>query len=227
MNKTIREKLFELADEKYKKFSSALLPNVDNIIGVRLPELRKLAKAIAKEDWRGFLKTADSLYFEEIMLQGMVIGYSKADIKEILSYAVDFIPKIDSWSVCDSFCNSLKITKNNMECVWKFLQKFLRSEKEYEVRFGAVMLLDYYITEEYIDRVLKILDSVRHKGYYAEMAVAWAVSMCYVKFPQKTIMYLRNSNLDDFTYNKALQKITESLKVNEDKKAVIRGMKRK
>lgn len=227
MKKTIREQLFELADEKYRKFSSSLLPNIKNIIGVRLPELRKLAKAIAKEDWREFLKTADSEYFEEIMLQGMVIGYSKADIEEMLSYAAELIPKINNWSVCDSFCNGLKITENNMERVLEFLQPYLFSMKEYEVRFGVVMLLDFYINEEYIDKVLKLLDSIKHKAYYAEMAVAWAVSMCYIKFPQKTFKYLKRSNLDDFTYNKARQKITESLKVDKETKAVIREMKRR
>ena len=103
MHKAIREQLFELAEENYQKFSSALLPNINNILGVRLPTLRKLAKVIAKDDWRRFISMADSDYFEEVMLQGMVIGYAKADIEEILQYATDFIPKIDNWSVCDSF----------------------------------------------------------------------------------------------------------------------------
>ena len=95
------------------------------------------------------------------------------------------------------------------------------------MRFGVVMLLDYYIEEAYIDRVLRLLNEARHDGYYVKMAVAWAVSVCYVKFPEKTMEYLKNNTLEDFTYNKALQKITESLRVGRDEKELIRSMKRK
>ncbi|BDR81110.1 DNA alkylation repair protein [Clostridium tetani] len=227
MNKKIREEIFQLIDEDYKKFSSSLLPNIDNILGVRLPELRKLAKKVAKDDWRKFIDTTDNQYFEQIMLQGMVLGYIKINIEEILLYVAEFIPKIDNWSVCDSFCGGLKFTKNNMEQVWNFIQPFLSSKKEYEVRFAVVMLLDFYINDEYIDKVLKLLDNVNHPGYYAKMAVAWAVSICYIKFPEKTMDYLKNNNLDDFTYNKSLQKICESLRVDKETKKIIKAMRRK
>ncbi|BFN04717.1 DNA alkylation repair enzyme [Clostridium tetani] len=227
MNKKIRGEIFELIDEDYKKFSSSLLPNIDNILGVRLPELRKLAKKVAKDDWRKFIDTADNQYFEQIMLQGMVLGYIKTNIEEILLYLAEFIPKIDNWSVCDSFCGGLKFTNNNMEQVWNFIQPFLSSKKEYEVRFAVVMLLDFYINDEYIDKVLKLLDNVNHPGYYAKMAVAWAVSICYIKFPEKTMDYLKNNNLDYFTYNKSLQKICESLRVDKETKKIIKAMRRK
>ncbi|WP_434305068.1 DNA alkylation repair protein [Clostridium botulinum] len=227
MNKTIRDQIFELADEKYQKFSSSLLPNTDNILGVRLPQLRKLAKAIAKDDWREFMANYHSKYFEEIMLQGLVLGYAKADIEEILQYVADFVPKIHNWSVCDSFCAGLKFTKNNMERVWNFIQPFLSSNKEFEVRFGVVMLLDFYINDKYIDEVIKSLDAIKHPGYYAKMAVAWTISICYIKFPKQTMEYLKNNTLDDFTYNKSLQKITESLRVDKETKIIIKSMKKK
>lgn len=89
------------------------------------------------------------------------------------------------------------------------------------------MLLDFYINDEYIDKVLKLLDNVNHPGYYAKMAVAWAVSICYIKFPEKTMDYLKNNNLDDFTYNKSLQKICESLRVDKETKKIIKAMRRK
>ncbi|MCD9023894.1 DNA alkylation repair protein [Cohnella silvisoli] len=227
MDKTIKEQLFELADEQYQKFSAALIPNINNVLGVRLPELRKLAQKIAKSDWRTYLEQAESEYFEEIMLQGMVIGYVKTDIEEILRYVAHFVPKIDNWSVCDSFCIGLKFTKTNMKQVWDFLQPYLLSTKEYDIRFGVVMLLDFYIEEEYISRVLELLDSAKHGGYYVKMSVAWAVSICCVKLPEPTMTYLTSNSLDDFTYNKALQKITESFRVDPETKKLIRGMKRK
>ncbi|PIC78121.1 DNA alkylation repair protein [Sporosarcina sp. P19] len=228
MHKTIRRQLVERIDSDYQKFSSALIPNVDHILGVRMPELRKLAKEIAKDDWRAYLQTAKDQYFEEVMLQGLVIGYVKADLEELLMYVAKFVPKIDNWSVCDSFCSGLKVTKHNKERVWSFLQPYMDSDKEYELRFGIVMLLIYYSEPDYIDRVLGLLDRVQHEGYYVKMAVAWALSICFVKLPDKTMDYLAKENsLDLFTYNKALQKITESTRVEQDMKKVIRSMKRR
>lgn len=228
MKHTIRKQIFELIDTDYQKFSAALIPNINNVLGVRLPELRKIAKKIAKGDWRTYLETAEDEYFEEIMLQGMVIGYVKTDIEEILSYVAAFVPKIDNWSVCDSFCTGLKFTKDNKERVWAFLQPYLSSEKEYDIRFGVVMLLDFYIESAYIDRVLTLIDDVKHEGYYAKMAVAWAISTCFVKHPDQTMEFLKNNHsLDNFTYHKALQKITESHRVKQETKRLIRSMKRK
>ncbi|MBL4931949.1 DNA alkylation repair protein [Clostridium paridis] len=226
MYKEIREILFSLEDEEYKKFQSSLCPNVNNIIGVRLPYLRKMAKQLAKGEWKTYINSARDDYFEEVMLQGMVLGYVKADVNERLNYIANFIHKIDNWSVCDSFCVGLKFTKFNMEKVLAFIEYYLKSKEEFEVRFGIVMLIDYYINEEYIDKVIILLDSINHEGYYAKMGVAWAVSMCYVKFPKKTMKYLNNNSLDNFTYNKVLQKIRESLKVSKEAKDNIRSMKR-
>jgi len=227
VNPSIRKQLMEMADEEYRKFTSSLIPNVDNILGVRLPELRKLAKNIAKGDWRTYLAQADNRYFEETMLQGLVIGYAKTDIEERLRYVADFVPRIDNWSVCDSFCTGLKFTKNHRSLMWDFLQPYLSSDKEYEIRFGVVMLLLYFVEDEYIERVLQWMDRIRHEGYYVKMAVAWAISVCYVKYPEPTMAFLKNNTLDDFTYNKALQKIIESLRVDSGTKHVLRSMKRR
>ncbi|WP_397356968.1 DNA alkylation repair protein [Paenibacillus sp. N3.4] len=223
----MKEHLFELAEEDYRKFSAALIPNISNVMGVRLPILRKLAKQIAKEDWRTYLEHADQVFFEEVMLQGMVIGYVQTDLEEILRYVAGFVPKIDNWSVCDSFCIGLKFTRMNGEQVWGFIQPYLCSTKEYELRFGVVMLLNFYMEEPYIGRVLQLLDRIKHEGYYVKMAVAWAVSIAFVKQPEPTMAYLHSHTLDDFTFNKALQKITESFRVDQDTKVLIRSMKRK
>lgn len=180
-NNNIRNKLFELADSDYKEFSKTLTPNAKNIIGVNLVALRNLAKTIAKDDWKTFIKNNEGAYYEETMLEGMVIGYIKTDVEERIKYINQFVPKINTWGVCDSFCTSLKFTKKNIERVFEIVNKFIHSEKEFEIRFALVMMLDYYI----------------------------------------------NDNLDYFTYNKSLQKITESLKVDKDTKAIIRSLRRK
>ena len=224
---SVKERLIELSEEKYRKFSSSLIPNIDNVLGVRLPVLRKLAKEIYKSDnWQDFLNQKQSDYMEEVMLQGMIIGLVKDEPQNILNYIKDFVPKINNWAVCDSFCTGLKFTNTNKALVWDFLQMYFQSDKEYELRFGIVMLLSYFIEDFYIDKVLKILDKVNHEGYYVKMAVAWAVSICYIKFSEKTQKYLHVSNLNNWTYNKSIQKIIESYRIDKQTKELLKKMKR-
>ena len=222
----LRDKLFELSDDKFKTFHSRLCPNTDNIIGVRLQLLRQLAKEIAKGDWRNFLSNSKEEYYEEILINGLVIAYAKCDVEERLNYIESFVPKIDNWAICDSFCNTLKFVNKNKEIMLEFIQPYLRSYNEFEIRFAVVIILNYYITEDYINLVLKTLDNIKHDGYYVKMAVAWAISMCFVKFEEKTMAYLKDNSLDDFTYNKSLQKICESLRVDKNTKELIKSMKR-
>lgn len=223
----MKEQLMQLADPDYQQFSTALIPNTSNILGVRLPQLRKLAKELAKGNWQAYLAENAHEWFEETMLHGMIIGAVNVDLEDRLKLIADFVPHIKNWSVCDSFCSGLKFTRDHKERVWGFLQPYLASDQEYEIRFGVVMLLNYYIEDAYIAAVLQLLDRIQHEGYYVKMAVAWAVSICYIKLPEPTMAYLKNNSLDDFTYNKALQKITESLRIDQATKTLIRSMKRK
>jgi len=227
MERTIKEQLKELAEEKYRIFTSSLNPGKDNILGVRTPILRKISIEIAKGDWRTYLDEAEDDSMEEVMLQGMVIGNCKADVEETLQLAVAYIPKIDCWSLCDGFCGGLKITEKNRERVWEFLQPYLSSDREYEIRFGVVMLLGYYVLPEYAPLAFCHFDRIKQEGYYVKMAVAWAISVYFIKLPELTMEYLKQCNLDKFTFNKALQKITESFRVDNETKEIIRGMKRK
>ena len=223
----ILERLEKEADKNYQKFSSSLLPNINNVLGVRLPILRKLAKEIVKENkFKSFLSEKKHKYMEEYMLKGMVIGLLKDPVEEIINYIRLFVPQIDNWAVCDSFCNSLKFTKNNLEKVWDFLQPYFESSSEYEIRFAYVMLLNYYLNDEYIDKVLFLIDKFKDDRYYAKMGVAWLVSICYIKYPLKTEQYLKNSKLDEWTYNKSIQKICESIKVEKNIKMKLKKLKK-
>lgn len=227
MNEEIRKRIFELADTQYKEFHSGLCPNTNNIVGVRVPVLRNYAKELSKSDFRSYLDNAKDDYYEEIMLQGMVIGLAKMELEERLSYIKKFVPKIDNWAICDVFCAGLKFVNKNKEVVWEFLQQYKNSLEEFELRFFIVMLLDFYITDDYINEVISILDNIKHEGYYVKMAIAWTISVLYIKYPKITMQYLSNNTLDDFTYNKALQKILESYRVSNEDKEIIRNMKRK
>lgn len=225
---SIREELQALADTKYREFHSTLLPGANNILGVRIPQLRVMAKELAKtENWRAFVETTDTEYYEETMLQGMIIGMAKMELEERLKYIAMFVPRINNWAVCDIFSGELKTAvKKGKETVWQFIQPYLKSPKEFEIRFGIVMLF-HFVDEEHIDSLLAYADSFDHETYYARMAMAWMISICFVKFPEKTMEYLKRSKLDNWTYNKALQKTIESLRVDKDTKDILRNMKKR
>lgn len=227
MKQQIKEKLLELADPKYREFHSGLCPGTENIIGVRVPVLRNYAKELAENyEVRELLNQIDNEYYEEIMLQGMLIGLEKEDLKTIQKHIETFVPKIDNWAICDVFCAGLKITKKYKKEMWKFIQKYLKSNKEFEIRFAVVMILDFYIEEDYIEKDFKIFDTISSEAYYVQMAVAWAISLCLIKFYDKTIQYLETATLDHFTYNKALQKARESYRITEEQKEFLKKMKR-
>ena len=229
----IRRRLEALAEPGYRDFNKKLLPGVEDVLGVRMPALRKLAREIARGNWKRYAKQVLAAWqrgeacHEERLLWGMAVGYGAGTWEEAAEAIRGFVPAIDNWAVCDSFCSSLKIAARYQDNMWELLAPYLDSEKEYECRFGAVMLLNYYIDEAYVDRALAALDQIKSRAYYSSMAVAWALSMFYVKMPERVMPYLRQNRLDDWTYNKALQKICESLQADAETKALIRGMKRR
>lgn len=228
MKQEIKKKLFELSDQKYKEFHGGLCPGTENIIGVRVPVLRKYAQELFKQkDWKQTIEEIDNEYYEEIMLQGMLIGQAKNEnINIILKYVEKYVPKIDNWAICDVFCAGLKATKKYKKEMWYFIQKYLKSDKEFEIRFAIVMILDYYIDEEYLKEDFKIFDNIKHEGYYVKMAVAWAISICLIKFYDETIKYLKVTKIDNWTYNKAIQKAIESYRISDEKKDFLKKLKK-
>lgn len=226
MVKNIRKELERLTDEKYREFHSGLLPGIDNILGVRVPELRKLSKRVAKEDWRCYLESSADETYEEVMIQGMVIGYAKMEKDERKKYLDLFVPKINNWGICDCCTSTYKFIGEDLETWYSYLLYHIESGEEYRIRFGVVALMNYYLTDEWIDQVLKIYDDIRHDAYYVKMAVAWAISMCYVKFPKKTRAFLEENHLDTFTQNKSIQKIRESYRVSKEEKEELKSLKR-
>ena len=216
-----------MRDKQYAEFQSKLTPGVppESVIGVRVPVLRKFAKEFAKEvEVNDFVHQLPHRYYDENMLHSLLISQVK-DYEECISLTDAFLPYVDNWAVCDCFCWRLKAAER--QPMWEFIQPYFRSEAEYDVRFAVVTGLGNFVDGEHLEALLQRLDGVRHEAYYARMAVAWAVSVCYVKFPQRTHEWLGSCSLDDWTFNKSLQKIIESLRVSDTDKQAIRAMKRR
>lgn len=224
----VRGRILEAADEKYKEFHRSLLPGTENIAGVRLPILRSIAKELAKMDWQEWFAAAEDLYYEETMLRGLTVAYAKMNSESRLDYIGRFVPDINNWAVCDCFCNTIKAADREPEVYWAFLEPYFSSDKEYEARFGAVMLLSHFVKREYLEGSLKRLEHIHQDGYYAKMAVAWAISVYFAAFPREVLAYLKGSHgLDEFTYRKSLQKILESYRVDKETKEIIREMRQR
>lgn len=232
MVEVIRKKLHELSEEDYKTFNQKLLPGVEHVLGVRLPAMRKLAKEVAKGDFRSYLDEAaekigaDSIH-EEIMLQGLVLGYAKMDREERTEYLEEFVPKITNWAVCDSCVTGYKFMEKDPDYWFDYLRRYQDSPKEFEIRFMIVSMMSHFVDQEHIDEILRICAEIKHQGYYAKMGAAWAIQVCYVKFPEKTRALLEHNEMDDFIHNKAIQKIRESYRVSKEEKEALNLLKRK
>lgn len=228
MKDEIKKRIISLSDQNYKDFHSKLCPGVSNIIGVRVPVLRNYAKELLKNyKIEYLLKNIDNVYYEEIMLKGLLIGLDKNnDLKETIIYIKDFIPLIDNWAICDTFCAGLKITKKYKEKIRDFILRYKNSKKEFELRFMIVMILNYYIEEAYLEDNFKVFSEIRSSDYYVEMALAWAISLCLIKYYNQTLTLLNKYNFSDFVYNKAIQKACESYRISEDKKQKLKALKR-
>lgn len=269
MYTTIKKELLQLANKELSEFNTKLCPDTNKqILGIRIPVLRKIAQRIAKGDWQTFLKESNqqdqkeyieqeninkeetelnkkqfnsqnqekttidkkqsNRYLEEILLEGFVISYAKIELEEKLKLIEKFIPKMDSWIITDTFCPTIKIKKQDLQSVWDFILPYTKSNEEFEVRFAVIMMLDNFIIEEYVDKVIRILDGIKNDAYYAQMAIAWTIAEIGIKFNDKTMTYLKGkNNLDKFTYNKALRKMIESYRILDSQKDELRKMKRK
>lgn len=224
----IKDVLYEHIDEKFKEFTSALIPGSRPILGIRVPVLRKIAKEIAKSDWKAYITMAPEDTYEEVAIKGFVIGYAKAELDELFPYIAEHIEKIDDWSLCDGFCSNLKIVAKHRIEFLEFLLPYAKVDDEFKQRVVAVMLMSYYLTDEFVDTSLEVLDSLKNEMYYCKMAVAWAIATAWTKQREKTFKYMQDGNntLDNWTYNKAIQKMLESYRVSEEDKTMLRELKR-
>lgn len=223
----VNERLYALAEEKNAKRSGSITPGAKPMLGARIPDLRKLAKLIAKEDYQKFLKECPDDYFEQQCLQAFVLGYAKDEIDVILSYADAFLPKIRDWAVSDGFCQTFVIARKHRKRVWDWLMEYAGKEEEFSQRVVAVLLMSHFLTDEYIASVLLMMNRLDFDGYYTKMGVAWCVATAYAKYPKETNAFLLENRLEDWTYNKAIQKMTESFRVKDEDKARLRKMKRR
>ena len=223
---SIREDLLNLQDESYKAFHSKLTNTKYKIIGVRLPNIKRMAKNLDLSLAFYYFDCLKSPFFEEIMLEGLCIGELK-DINLVINRLDAFVNKIDDWSINDSLVSNLKITKKYKDIMWNYIIKYKNSDKEFEVRFMIVMMMSYYLDKKYIEDIFDIIDSITLDKYYVKMAIAWLLATSIVKCEKETIKYLENCKLDKYTFNKMISKCNDSYRVRKDLKDLLKKMRKK
>ena len=250
--KQVRDLLLDAADSSYKEFNDRIA-NCDTApsVGVRVPEIRRIGKEITRGQWRAYLKEMEALEHrlsekisagqtedvclpllqEEHMLQGIVIGAAKMEKQERISHLDRWIPGILSWADCDSCVSGFKFMKKEQPFWFDYNCRWLAGGREFEVRFVLICLMDYFINDDYIDRVLEIFaEPCGHPAfgempYYIRMAQAWALSVCFVKYREKTLSLFKKQTLDPWVQNKAIQKCRESYRVTAEDKEMLKTLK--
>jgi 3-methyladenine DNA glycosylase AlkD len=213
--------LLENADENYGEFNRKLIPGSEGIIGVRMPVIRRIVRNVSGGDWREYLEGRD-VYFEEVMIRGLVICLAPEDAEERMRLAEGFIPRIDNWAVCDAFCSAFKPTDRDRRMIWDSVLAHHDDGTEFGMRYAAVMMKSHFLDDGSIDAVLRMLSSVRHQGYYLKMGVAWALAECYVKYPERTDPILRGGALETDVLRMTIGKITDSYRVDAKAKEDLR-----
>lgn len=225
----IKKFLSENSEEEYRNFSLKLINNSKYpILGVRLPTLKKLANMISRDlSAERFLNECDFSCIEMCLLYSYVLGKTKGDITTLWQYFSRAAENADNWCTCDILCQSFKQCLKNREFVLEKLIIFLESGKTYYMRIAVIMLMSYYLTDEYIDTVLLLAEKYENDGYYYKMGVAWLIATALAKQTEKTLNFMETCKLDDFTYNKAIQKAVESRRISPELKVQLKKMKRK
>ncbi len=223
----IRVRMFAMQDQPYAEFQKKLIPNVDpdSFIGVRTPELRRLAREMVKSgEGDAFLQALPHRYFDENQLHAFLLSEEK-DFSRCIALVEVFLPYVDNWATCDQM--SPKAFKKHLADLLEYIQKWLHSSRTYTVRFGLGMLMQHYLDERFEPSFLEWAAAVQSEEYYIRMMAAWYFATALAKQYDAALPYLQQRRLDEWTHNKTIQKALESYRVPEEHKAYLKTLRRK
>lgn len=213
-------------EERYKQFVERLVTTDYEIVGVRVPKLRSMVKTFIKTNaWKDVLLQSPQ-YHEDVLLHSFIIAAAPITVVERQQRLEKFFPYMDNWQVVDGLCSSLKEAKREQNAYWEWLLTLRNTDQPYVIRFVIVMYLTYFLDEYYIDEVLQYVEQLKQDHYYIKMAIAWLISIAFIKDEHRVTKYLQTAQLEKWIYNKALQKITESHRVSMDTKSIVKNWKR-
>ncbi|MBQ6438798.1 MAG: DNA alkylation repair protein [Mogibacterium sp.] len=219
------KRLFELQDEKYREFQVKLIPTIDpgTVIGVRTPELRKLAKELAKrDDIDSFLNELPHDYFDENQLHAFILSGMK-DYERCMAGVCSFLPYVDNWATCDQM--SPKVFGKNRDDLLIHIKEWIQSDKTYTIRFAVGMLMEHFLGDDYDLSYPEMVASIRSDEYYVNMMRAWYFATALAKQYDSIITFIEEKKLDRWTHNKAIQKSVESYRITPEQKVYLKSLK--
>ena len=221
----LRAELVANADKEFAEFSKRIIPSEREFIGVKIPKVREIVKRVPASSFGAILE-AEPVAIEEVLARGMIIA--RMPYNDMVSNFDSQVLYIGDWSTCDTFCAAIRksVSKNRKEFYELKVLPLLRSSGEFSTRVGVVLLLGY-VSEEWLPTIFERVEELASREkYYVRMAVAWLVAECFIKFPEETMEYLRRSTLPAWTFNKAISKVCDSLRVSGEVKEELRGMRK-
>ena len=221
----ITDELFALQDKKYKEFHLGLIPNIsaDRIIGIRTPQLRKLAKTLFKEGtYEEFIHSLPHTYYEENNLHAFLIEQLK-DYDEAVMQTKMFLPYVDNWATCD--CFAPKVFAKHKDRLIDVIYEWLESDKTYTVRYAIGMLMRYYLDDDFDESYPEIISKIRSDEYYINMMIAWYFATALAKQRDCAMKYITEYRLSEWVHNKTISKAVESFRISDDDKKFLRTMK--
>ena len=220
----MKEELFKLQDKKYQEMQFKIIPNIDNstIIGVRTPEIKKLAKEVLKGDYKSFLEELPHTYFDENQLHAFIISEIK-DFNECINYINKFLPYVDNWATCDQL--SPKVFKKNTNKLIDEIKVWIKSKETYTIRFGVGCLMQYYLNDEFKEEYLELVSKIKSNEYYVNMMIAWYFATALAKQYDSAIKYIENHKLDKWVHKKSIQKAIESFRVSDAHKEYLKTLR--
>lgn len=224
-NTEIRERLFSMADEKYKAFQSALMPTVDKskVIGVRTPQLRLFAKELYKAgDDNAFLSDLPHKYYEEDNLHALLIDKIK-DFDECVTEIEKLLPYIDNWATCDML--RPKVLKTQADKLYEYICRWLKSDEVYTVRYAIGCLCSFYLDDNFRSEHLSLVAAVQSEEYYINMMIAWYFATALAKQYDSTVVYLQDRKLTEWVHRKTIQKAVESYRISDETKTYLRSLR--
>ena len=221
-----RTKLASLADDEYREFSMKGIPTDRPFIGVRIPDVKRLVKEIPAEDIDDFI-SVEPIALEEVLARSFLIARLSYD--EMLKVFDSQISYLDNWCTVDTFIASLRKTVKGHEpdFLEQKVESLLNHKDAFAVRAGLVSLLDFYVKEDYLHLIFDRIESLRNRDeYYVKMAIAWLLAECFIKFPDETFSYMKTSKLPKWTFNKTISKVSDSYRVDEDAKKMLKLLRK-
>ena len=225
LTEEIREQLYNMQDEKYRDFQAKLIPTrtLDQIIGVRTPVLRKYAgQLIKRDDISDFLNDLPHRYFDEDQLHAFIVSGIK-DYDQCISEVNRFLPYVDNWATCDQM--SPKVFTKNRSSLISQIKEWINDDKTYTIRFGAGMLMQHYLDDDFKPEYLDLVAGIRSDEYYVNMMIAWFFATALAKQYDATVPFIEERRLPDWTHRKAIQKSVESYRITDEQKKYLKSFR--